>query len=571
MKVVDKRLFQQAQSERRWLILTVGLGVLGGVLVVGQAYLLSRAVALVFIAHQTFADVGVYLVGLLVAAAIRAVLAWGSHVTGRHAATGIKAALRERLFAHILTLGPAYTRAERSGELVNTLTEGIEALDAYFSQYIPQLALAALIPLTILFAVFPLDALSGLVLLLTAPLIPIFMILIGSAAGILAQRQWTTLSRMSAHFLDVLQGLTTLKLFGRSRAQVAIIGQISDQFRVASLDVLRVAFLSALVLEMVGTISTAVVAVEIGVRLLDGRLAFEQAFFILVLAPEFYLPLRTLGIHFHAGTAGVTAAQRIFEVLETAPEVVPSGQNVPIPTYAIRFDNVWYAYGHRYALTGVSFEVRAGERVALVGPSGAGKSTILSLLLRFIEPQSGLITVGGVPLRDVSLSAWRNQIMWVGPNPYLFNTTVADNIRLACPTASDSELNRAAQLAHADTFIQSFPQGYATIIGERGARLSGGQAQRIALARAFLKNAPILLLDEATANLDPTHEALIQESVAQLAQGRTVLFVGHRLSTVHHADRVIVLDGGRVVASGTHESLLHADGVYRQLVMAYGG
>ena len=400
----DRRLLIYARRERLDLVLTVTLGALSGVLIVLAARVLAAVVNGVFLGGLALADVWPLLVALVAIAVVRGVLLWAGDVTANRVATRVKTDLRERLTAHLLALGPAYTRGERTGELVNTAVEGIEALDAYFSQYLPQLALAVLIPVTFLLVVFPLDPLSGLVLLLTAPLIPVFMILIGSLADSLTRQQWTALSRMSAHFLDVLQGLTTLKLFNRSREQIAVIAEISDRYRDTTLGVLRVAFLSALVLEMVGTLSTAVIAVEIGLRVLYGRLAFEQAFFVLILAPEFYLPLRLLGTRFHAGIAGVTAARRVFEVLET-----PVGDGVtrrhgdtergfaasPRPSVAVSLDDVHYAYdqGSRTALNGVTFDIRPGEKVALVGPSGAGKSTIAALLLGFIQPTSGTITL----------------------------------------------------------------------------------------------------------------------------------------------------------------------------------
>ena len=573
----------------------------------------------VFLGGLALADVWPLLLALAAIAVLRGLLLWAGELTASRVATRVKTDLRERLTAHLLALGPAYTRGERTGELVNTAVEGIEALDAYFSQYLPQLALAVLIPVTFLLVVFPLDPLSGLVLLLTAPLIPVFMILIGSLADSLTRQQWTALSRMSAHFLDVLQGLTTLKLFNRSREQIAVIAEISDRYRDTTLGVLRVAFLSALVLEMVGTLSTAVIAVEIGLRVLYGRLAFEQAFFVLILAPEFYLPLRLLGTRFHAGIAGVTAARRVFEVLETPADdtmtrSIPTGRmtNDERRRYpesvSVSFVDVHYAYdqGTRPALNGVSFAIRPGEKVALVGPSGAGKSTIAALLLGFIQPASGTITFTGehtcgagspdaipgqtklsaAPLgveASAGLSGQRGQpakastpegspntqgfgppassfqhpaIAWVPQLPYLFNTTVADNIRLGRPDAKEDTVIRAAQQAGADDFIRALPQGYETVIGERGARLSGGQAQRIALARAFLLDAPLVILDEATANLDPESEAQIQSALARLLIGRSALIIAHRLNTVRSADRIVVLDHGLVAETGTHAELM---------------
>jgi ATP-binding cassette subfamily C protein CydD len=340
--------------------------------------------------------------------------------------------------------------------------------------------------------------------------------------------------------------------------------------------VLRVAFLSALVLEMVATISTAVVAVQIALRLLAGRLPFEQGLVVLLLAPEFYLPLRMLGTRFHAGMEGVAAAQRIFEVLGVPVPAAPAQPVWTVPpalSRGLAFEGVRYAYdeGQRPALRGVSFEVAAGEKVALVGPSGAGKSTVAHLLLRFLEPDRGRIVVDGVPLADLPPAVWRRQVAWVPQDPYLFHGTVTDNIRLARPGATFLEVARAARQAHAHTFVDELPLGYDTLIGERGARLSGGEAQRIALARAFLKDAPLVILDEATANLDPEIEDLIQEAMECLLQGRTALIIAHRLSMVYRADRILVLDGGRVVEQGTHRALARQGGLYGRLVGAYAG
>lgn len=557
--------------------MTIGLGALGAVLLVGQAWLLSRVINRVFIEGQALGDVGHLLWGLFGLVALRALALWGSDVAAGVIAGRIKHDLRVELFSHLMALGPAYTAGERTGELSTTLIDGIEALDAYFRQYLPRLALAALVPLLILLTVFPIDLLSGIVLLVTAPLIPVFMLLIGSLAGAVQRRQWKTLSRLSAYFLDVVQGLPTLKMFGRSQAQIETIGRISEQFRQATLGVLRVAFLSAFALEMIGTISTAIVAVEIGLRLLDARIAFEQALFILVLAPEFYLPMRALGASFHAATAGAAAAERIFAVLNTPIPSSPTKEDrhasAPTPPFYIRFEDVYLTYDRgehdQSALNGVSFEIAPGEIVVLVGPSGAGKSSIAHLLMGFIRPEKGRILVNDAPLQDIPLPAWREQLTWLPQRPYLFNTTIAENIRLGHPDATPDEIRYAAEQAHAHKFISTLPDGYNTYVGEHGARLSGGQARRIALARAFMAKASFIILDEATAHLDPAHQSLIEESVRRLLRGRSALIIAHRLSTVSLADRIIYLDKGRIIESGTHHALLERSGPYQQLVSAY--
>ncbi len=591
---VDTRLLRHsvegsegiARRARLDLSLTVGLGLAGGVLLILQARYLSRAVSDVFLGNAGLDAVSPLLLALLGLAVGRAGLTWAMQTAAGRFAVHIKTDLRRQLSAHLMALGPSFAWGERSGELCTTATEGIEALDAYLSQYLPQIALAGLVPLTILAFVLPLDPLSGIVLLVTAPLIPFFMNLIGGVAESLTRKQWTLLSRMSAHFLDVLQGLTTLKQFGRAREQIDVIARVSDQFRQATMSVLRVAFLSALVLELLATISTAVVAVQIGLRLLHGQLHFEQALFVLLLAPEFYLPLRLLGSRFHAGMSGVAAAGRIFEILDTPISDQRTGKPVRLggptsdarPTGPIRFEGVCLSYDaqRRPALEEISFEIQPGERFALVGPSGAGKSSIAHLLLRFVQPKAGRITVGGIDLADIPASVWRQHVAWVPQNPYLFFGTVEENLRIGRPGASGDEVMAAARLAHAHDFVTALPENYQTIIGERGARLSGGEAQRLALVRAFLAaqepgGARLLLLDEATANLDPEHDRLIQESVGRLVQGRTALIIAHRLTTLEHADRIAVMASGRVVGIGTHDELLRTCQLYRRLLDDYLG
>ncbi|NWJ45358.1 MAG: thiol reductant ABC exporter subunit CydD [Chloroflexi bacterium] len=574
---LDKRLLQQTGNARRYLVITIGLSVVIGILTVTQAHFMSQIIDGVFLSNLKLEQVSDWLFLLLLAIILRALLVWGSEVAADRAARNVKTNLREKLFSHLFKLGPAYTRSERTGELTNTAGEGIEALDALFSQYLPQIFITVLVPLTILIAVFSADTLSGIVLLVTAPVLPFFMELIGRMAGVLTRKQYKSMSLLSAHFLDVLQGLTTLKLFGRSKLQEKNIANTSESFRRLTMSVLKVAFLSALVLEIGATISTAIVAVEIGLRLVYAQIGFQSALFVLLLAPEFYMPFRALGARFHAGMSGFAAAQRIFEILDkpiASNEAKPTNPYLafePNEPLKLEFEQVHYAYngGERPALQGLSFTIEAGQKIALVGASGGGKSTVAQLLLRFFEPDSGSIRVNGLALGEIKAEEWRKQVAWIPQNPYLFNTSVLENIRLGKQGASLEEVIEAAKLANAHDFIATLPQGYATVIGERGSRLSGGQAQRISLARAFLRNAPLLIMDEATANLDPVQEARIVEATNRLLEGRSALIIAHRLSTVYRADNILVLKEGRVIESGAHHELLAKNGLYRELVGAY--
>jgi ATP-binding cassette subfamily C protein CydCD len=571
---LDPRLLRLVREARSALALTVGFGFAGGVLAVWQAALLSQVINGVFLLKGSLVGVA-HLLGILLGVIfIRAGSTWGMEVSAASLALRVKARLRDRLFSRLLSRGPVSLRQERTGELASVAIQGIDELEAYFSQYLPQLILAVLVPLTLVFFIARIDWLSAAILLLTAPLIPLFMILIGSLAEALTRRQWQSLRRLSAYFLDVIQGLETLKLLGRSRQEEAGIERASESYRLTTMQVLRVTFLSALTLELVSTLSTAIVAVQVGLRLLYGWVTFEQAFFVLLLAPEFYLPLRMLGMRFHAGMSGAAAGQRIFELLDTLKDEPPSvqlslpGSGVTHPC-SISFQDIQYEFPDgETVLNGVNFTIPVGQTTALVGLSGAGKSTLASLLLRFLEPTRGMILAGDQPLPTVPLEDWRQQIAWVPQNPYLFQDTIAANIRLGRPQATIEEVIHAANQAHAGEFISRLPQGYNTPIGERGTRLSAGQAQRIALARAFLKDAPILILDEGTASLDPESATLVHDSLRELARGRTVILIVNEVSTVVDADQIIVLDEGRVVESGRHVELLGCRGLYAQMIEA---
>ncbi|HTP06604.1 MAG TPA: thiol reductant ABC exporter subunit CydD [Anaerolineae bacterium] len=571
----DSRLLHANRAARVLLYLAVAAGFLAAICIAGQAWFLSVVVNRVFILHQTLDDVVPFLLILLMLAVLRALLVWNSEVLAQRSASHLKGSLRERLTQQLLRLGPAYTHGERSGELVNAAVGGVEILDEYSTVYQPTRLLAMLVPVFMLLVVLILDPLSTLVLLFTGPVLVLLLALIGSSVKDVAQRRFQELSWMSAYFLDILQGLATLKMFGRSREKIEAIRQVSARYGSTTLEVLRTVFQTALVLEWGSTIATALVAVEIGLRLMSGGLSYERALAVLILTPEFFQPLRQLAIRYHAGAAGKAAADRIFAILDQPwPDQRSATTRSVVPAHLdIRFDRVSFAYanGQRPALQEFSLHIPHGRRVALVGATGAGKSTVANLLLRFGEPQSGSITISGTALGEIDAALWRSQVAWVPQQPHLFYGTLADNIRLAKPTAARDEVIAAATAAHAHEFIAKLPQGYDTPIGEQGTRLSGGQQQRLAIARAFLKDAPLLILDEATSHLDAENEALIQDALDRLLCGRTVLIIAHRLNLIYTADQVVVMQQGRAIETGKHEALLTQNGTYRQLVASYAG
>ena len=568
---MDPRLLRYARAARGYLVVTVALGLAGTALILAQAGLLAHALATAARGEVAGALAGT-LIALLIVVLMRAAVSYGGEVTALRAAATVKSQLRSALTARALRLGPGWLGGQRAGEIATLSTRGLDGLDSYFARYLPQLVLGVLVPIAVLARVAAADWISAVVIAVTLPLIPVFAVLVGWHTKAQTRRQWRLLAILGGHFLDVVEGLPTLKVFGRARAQEAVIAKVTDDYRRTTMATLRVAFLSALVLELAAAVATALVAVEVGLRLLYGHLGYETALLVLLLTPEAFLPLRAVGAQFHASMEGAAAAGRAFEILDTPVPDGPTGRAAPptvtaaaptvtaaAPTVTadlrvaeIRLSGITVIYPDRPrpALDGVSLTIAPGERIVLTGPSGAGKSTLLALLLRFVTPAAGTIEAGGADLAATDLEQWRRQIAWVPQQPYLFSGSAADNIALGQPGASRGAVGRAARLAGAAEFIDSLPSGYDTPLGERGLRLSAGQRQRIALARAFLRDAPLLLLDEPTAHLDPAGARLVASALDTELADRTVILISHGRGWSGGAGgRALNLDHGTLVAS----------------------
>ncbi|KAA9377685.1 thiol reductant ABC exporter subunit CydD [Microbispora cellulosiformans] len=584
------RLARAERSVRRHLACCLAAAVAAGLLVLVQAELLAGVLS------GRFAVAALFPLALVVAA--RGLFGWAQGVLAGRAATALKSALRRLLLGRVDDLGPSY----RSGEVVTLAGRGLDALDPYLTGYLPSAAVAGVVPFAVVVRLFAADLATAVIVVLTLPLIPVFGALVGWTTRAVTERQWRALARLGGHFLDVVRGLPTLRAFGRARYQASVIREVAEAHRAATMRTLRVAFLSSLVLELVASLSLALVAVPVGLRLLSGSLDLHTALLVLLLAPEAYLPLRAMGTRFHAAMEGVAAADEAFAVItppattgatdetgrETGPgtgheavrEDAPAG-TPPAPAEhtapqrkrtkraasagttrargaappggpeppEIRLENVTVRYPGRAeaALDRVTLVVEPGERVAIAGPSGAGKSTLLHLLLGFLTPDEGRVLVGGEDLASLDLGEWRRRLAFVPQRPHLFATSVARNIALGS-AATAGEIRAAAEAAQVAEFAEALPQGYDTPLGERGANLSAGQRQRVALARAFCRaGTEVLLLDEPTARLDGRSEAAVVAATRGLARDRTAIIVAHRPAMIELADRVVRLDGGALV------------------------
>lgn len=538
----DPHLLRRIPDIRRYLILLGVLAVLTAGLIITQATALATLLASAAEGHLHTGALAAFVATV----AARAAVVWALGTLAAATAATVKARLRADLLAAVGERGPLWLAGQRTGEIATLVGRGLDALDAYFTGYFPQLLLSVTVPVAVLARLTLADWGSALIIALTLPLIPVFGALVGWHTETATERQWRRLARLGGHFLDMVAGLPTLRVFGRARAQVEVVRRMADQHRVATMRTLRIAFLSALVLELLATLAVALVAVPIGLRLLAGGVTLQTALLVLLLTPEAYLPLRAAGSQFHASMEGLTALDEALRVTPPAPARAAPRRFPPLDRVELRLERVTVEYERTVALRDVTLTIRPGERIAIVGPSGAGKSTLLHLLLGFVTPTRGRVLIGDVDLTDIDLDEWRREVAWVPQRPHLFAATLAENIRLGRPDAPRQAVDAAVRAAALDEVVRQLPDGLDTVLGERGYGLSSGQRQRVALARAFLRDAPIVLLDEPTARLDTAAEAAVLDATRRLIAGRTALLVAHRPALLADATRVLRVVNGEV-------------------------
>jgi thiol reductant ABC exporter CydD subunit len=557
MRALDPRLLDRTKAARPLLVLDAVLGVATALAVIAQASLLAVILAEAF-AGAPLRGLGLELGMLAGAFLLRGLFAWGMEISGRRAAWSVLSELRLALVERRMRAQPMAVDRSGAGEIAAVALDGIEGMEGYFARYLPQVALASVVPCLVIAWLAVVDLQAALIMVLTLPLVPVFMWLIGRYTEERTRERWQTLRRLSTHFLDVVRGLPTLRAFGRAENEAVVVGDVGERYRAATMETLRVSFLSGSVLELAATLGVALVAVTTGVRLVGGSLGLQAGLTVIILAPELYLPFRRLGAEYHASADGLAVAERMFALLD-APAAAAGGGRLlaPSPVLApIRFEQVSFSYPARsgVVLDGLDLELSPGETVALVGESGAGKSTVASLLLGMLEPTGGRIRAGGVDLRSCQIDEWRRQIAWVPQHPTLLRGTVADNILLGDPSAPEPMVRDAAARAGADEFIRALPKGYATVVGDGARSLSPGECRRLGLARAFLRDAPLVILDEPTADLDGDSVAVVAGAVRRLRAGRTVLLIAHRPELVDCADRVVQLMAGTVVDGAVREA-----------------
>jgi thiol reductant ABC exporter CydD subunit len=553
---VDRRLLRLGRPVRAQLAASVALGSVAAAATVAQAAVLATLIDRVLRGGAGLGQVRGELAALAGLAVCRAAAGAGSDLSGRLAAARLMSAVRLRLALYVAR-HPLAVRRSSTGEVAAAAVQGVDGLETYFSRYLPQVVLSAVVPTIVIGYVAVIDPIAAAIMAVTLPVLILFLALVGATARGRTAARWRALARLSGHFLDVVRGLPTLRAFDRAEAQTAVLADVGERYRRETMSTLRIAFLSAFVLELAAMLGTAMIAVTLGVRLDQGDIDLRAALTVLILAPEVYLPLRQLGAQYHAAADGLAGVHRVLDILDRPDPVERPVAPLPAPSPAeapIRFEGVTYTYpeGHYAAVEGVHLELRPGTWTSLVGASGAGKSTLAVLLLRLADPSSGRILAGGVDLRHVDPDEWRARIAWVPQRPHILAATIAENIRAGLAEATDAQVREAAAAAGIG-LGPGFPDGLDTLVGEGGRQLSGGEVRRVALARAFVRDAPLLLLDEPTAHLDAASAAGITAAIARFARTRTTLLITHDRALAARGDAAFVLDVSRPPAQLTFD------------------
>ncbi|AVF33883.1 heme ABC transporter permease/ATP-binding protein CydD [Rahnella sikkimica] len=569
-------LKQQSSRAKGWIRLSMMLGLLSGLLILAQAWLMAGLLHGLIIEHVPRETLLQSFLLMALTFVLRAVVTWIREQVGFICGRVIRQEMRKLVLDRLEKLGPAWIQGKPAGSWASIILEQIEDMQDYYARYLPQMVLAGIIPLLILVSVFPINWAAGLILLLTAPLIPLFMALVGMGAADANRRNFVALARLSGNFLDSLRGLDTLRLFNRGSAEVEKIKRSTENFRARTMDVLRLAFLSSAVLEFFASISIAVVAVYFGFSYL-GELNFGSygtpvtlfaGFLVLILAPEFFQPLRDLGAFYHAKAQAVGAAESLLTFLSADESEMgdgdkswPQGQDVSLEARDLLVQSP-----QGKTLAGpLNFTVLAGQRIAIVGLSGAGKSSLLNALLGFL-PYQGSLSASGIELKTLRNDEWRKQLSWVGQNPHLPEQTLRSNILLNQPDISETQLQSAIDRAYVNEFLPLLPDGLETELGDSAARLSVGQAQRIAVARALLSPCRLLLLDEPTASLDAHSEKRVMSALNEASKSQTALLVTHQLEDTRDYDEIWVMDKGHIAERGTFTQLVAQGGLFASLL-----
>lgn len=573
---LNKWLKQQSKLAKRWLMIAVGLGVFSSVLLLGQAALLATILHSLIIEQVDKYELVPYFVGLAIVIATRALCSWGREIAGYRCGEQIRVYIRQLILDKLRELGPAYIKGKPAGSWATLLLEQVEDMHDFFARYLPQMSLSVLVPFVILIVVFPVNWAAGLIFLLTAPLVPMFMALVGMKAADANRKNFKALQRLSGHFYDRLQSMTTIRLFDRTKAETEVMRGASEVFRTRTMDVLKIAFLSSAVLEFFTSISIALTAVYFGFAFI-GELNFGgygapvtlfAGLFILVLAPEFYQPLRDLGTFYHAKQQAVGAAESIVEFLETDVDTVRTGEKTLNTEDAVTIRaldlEVFSPEGVKL-LGPISFELDSGSTTALVGPSGAGKTSLINAILGFL-PYQGSLTINGVERTELDLANWREKISWVGQNPLLLHGSIRDNITLGKSHVTDSQITTALQESHAAEFVDTHGLDYQ--VSDRSGGLSVGQAQRLALARAMIQDGQFWLLDEPTASLDARSERLVMQGLESQISGKSTLMVTHQLSPLKNVEQILVMQNGQIVQTGPFSELSTQEGLFKQMLKA---